>query len=190
MPRRARPGTLPVRRLVNRACDGSAPRRVPLGDMGLFDRETWLFINSFAPWLAALGTVAAVIVALYLARRASRLDIRVFGQNHRLRQSEDGTEERILPDLCDKSRSESGCEHDCVVVSWLRSSKADLGCDATKRSLIHDAPLRARLRQGSVFLLPDRDVQREREVSARTRQGFKIPAAYCSSPACWRGYEY
>ena len=44
----------------------------------MFDRETWLFINSFAPWLAALGTVAAVIVSLYLSRRASRLDIRVF----------------------------------------------------------------------------------------------------------------
>ena len=46
----------------------------------MFDRETWLFINSFAPWLAALGTVAAVIVSLYLARRALRLDIRVFAQ--------------------------------------------------------------------------------------------------------------
>ena len=46
--------------------------------MGLFDRETWLFINSFAPWLAALGTVAAVIASLYLARRTSRPDIRVF----------------------------------------------------------------------------------------------------------------
>ena len=44
----------------------------------MFDRETWLFINSFAPWLAALGTVAAVIVSLYLARRASQPDIRVF----------------------------------------------------------------------------------------------------------------
>ena len=44
----------------------------------MFDRETWLFINSFAPWLAALGTVAAVIVSLFLARRASRPDIRVF----------------------------------------------------------------------------------------------------------------
>ena len=48
--------------------------------MGLFDKETWLFINSFAPWLAALGTVAAVIVSLYLARRALQLDIRVFAQ--------------------------------------------------------------------------------------------------------------
>ena len=49
-----------------------------LGDVGLFDRETWLFINSFAPWLAALGTVLAVIVSLRLARRISRPDIRVF----------------------------------------------------------------------------------------------------------------
>ena len=48
--------------------------------MGLFDRETWLFINSFTPLLTALGTVAAVLVSIvliYLYRRASRPDIRV-----------------------------------------------------------------------------------------------------------------
>ena len=45
--------------------------------MGLFDRETWLFINSFTPLLAALGTVAAVLVSIYLYRRASRPDIRI-----------------------------------------------------------------------------------------------------------------
>lgn len=44
----------------------------------MFDRETWRFINTFAPWLSALGTLTAVIVSLYLARRASRLDVRVF----------------------------------------------------------------------------------------------------------------
>lgn len=34
--------------------------------------ELWRFINSFAPWLAALGSIAASVVALYLARRDSR----------------------------------------------------------------------------------------------------------------------
>ena len=46
----------------------------------MFDRETWLFINSFTPLLTALGTVAAVLVSIvliYLYRRASRPDIRV-----------------------------------------------------------------------------------------------------------------
>ena len=32
-------------------------------------QETWQFINSFAPWFSALGTVLAVFVAIYLARR-------------------------------------------------------------------------------------------------------------------------
>ena len=41
------------------------------------DRETWRFINSFAPWFSALGTLAAVIVSLYLARRAARPKIGV-----------------------------------------------------------------------------------------------------------------
>ena len=36
------------------------------------DRETWRFINTFAPWFSALGTFAAVVLSLYLARRAAR----------------------------------------------------------------------------------------------------------------------
>jgi len=32
-------------------------------------KDTWEFINTFAPWLAAVATFAAVIVSLYLARR-------------------------------------------------------------------------------------------------------------------------
>ena len=41
------------------------------------DRSLWLFINSFAEWLSAIGTLAAVIVALYLARRDSRIRLKV-----------------------------------------------------------------------------------------------------------------
>jgi hypothetical protein len=40
------------------------------------DHETWRFINSFAPWLSALGTLAAVILSLHLARRSERPRIR------------------------------------------------------------------------------------------------------------------
>ena len=43
----------------------------------IFDRKLWEFVNSFASWLSALGTIAAVITALYLARRESRIDLRV-----------------------------------------------------------------------------------------------------------------
>ena len=41
------------------------------------NQETWKFINSFAPWLAATGTISAVVVSLYLARtdRRLRLDV-------------------------------------------------------------------------------------------------------------------
>lgn len=31
--------------------------------------DYWKFVNSFAPWLSAIGTLSAVIVAIYLARR-------------------------------------------------------------------------------------------------------------------------
>ena len=41
------------------------------------DRSTWEFINSFSPWLSAFGTIAAVIVALYLARIDKRVRLEV-----------------------------------------------------------------------------------------------------------------
>jgi len=39
---------------------------------------TWEFVNTFAPWFSALGTIAAVVVSLYLvrARRPIKLEIR------------------------------------------------------------------------------------------------------------------
>lgn len=40
------------------------------------DKDTWEFVNTFAPWLSAMGTFASVIVSLYLARK-SRPSIRV-----------------------------------------------------------------------------------------------------------------
>lgn len=43
----------------------------------MMDKETWEFINSFAPWLSALGTIAAVITSLYLARRGDRITLKV-----------------------------------------------------------------------------------------------------------------
>lgn len=40
-------------------------------------KETWQFVNTFAPWLSAFGTIAAVITALYLARRADKLRLQL-----------------------------------------------------------------------------------------------------------------
>ncbi|WHZ17462.1 MAG: hypothetical protein OJF52_004314 [Nitrospira sp.] len=41
------------------------------------DKQTWQFINSFAPWFSALGTISAVIASLYLATKTRRLHIKV-----------------------------------------------------------------------------------------------------------------
>jgi hypothetical protein len=41
------------------------------------DRQFWTFINSFAPWASALASSAAVVTALYLARRGDRIRLRV-----------------------------------------------------------------------------------------------------------------
>lgn len=49
----------------------------------MMTQDTWLFINSFAPWLSAIGTIAAVFVALYLARRDKTIRLKV-SAGHRL----------------------------------------------------------------------------------------------------------
>lgn len=41
------------------------------------DRDTWKFINTFASWLSALGSLAAVITSLYLARRSDQIRLRI-----------------------------------------------------------------------------------------------------------------
>ncbi len=45
--------------------------------MDLNTVETWRFINSFAPWLAGIGTLAAVLISLYLAFGRTRVRLRV-----------------------------------------------------------------------------------------------------------------
>lgn len=41
------------------------------------DTETWRFINTFAPWFSAIGTILAVITSLYLARTSRRIRLEV-----------------------------------------------------------------------------------------------------------------
>jgi hypothetical protein len=46
--------------------------------------ELWKFINTFAPWLSAFGTICAVILSLHLARRDKTIRLEV-SAGHRLR---------------------------------------------------------------------------------------------------------
>lgn len=43
----------------------------------MFEESTWLFINSFAAWFSAAGTLAAVIISLYLARQDKMIRLAV-----------------------------------------------------------------------------------------------------------------
>jgi hypothetical protein len=58
------------------------------------DKDTWQFINTFAPWLSALGTIAAVIVSLYLATQDRRVRLKISASVQVLIQN-DHTEEFI-----------------------------------------------------------------------------------------------
>jgi hypothetical protein len=57
-------------------------------------RETWQFINTFAPWFSAIGTLCAVIVSLYLARNRVKVRLRITA-GHRVLA---GLETRTLPE--------------------------------------------------------------------------------------------
>ena len=37
----------------------------------------WVFINSFAPWFSAFGTIAVVIVSLYFSRKSRNIDVAI-----------------------------------------------------------------------------------------------------------------
>ncbi len=50
----------------------------------MLDRETWRFINTFAPWVSAVGTLLAVIVSLRLAARSARVRLHVSTAIYRL----------------------------------------------------------------------------------------------------------
>jgi hypothetical protein len=41
------------------------------------NHETWQFVNTFAPWLSAIGTIAAVVTSLWLARNRTRVRLTV-----------------------------------------------------------------------------------------------------------------
>ncbi len=43
----------------------------------MIDIETWKFINSFAPWFSAAGTISAVILSLWLASRNTTEKLKV-----------------------------------------------------------------------------------------------------------------
>jgi hypothetical protein len=52
------------------------------------DKQTWQFINSFAPWLSALGTISAVVTSLYLATKTRRLHLNVTASLNTLVQTD------------------------------------------------------------------------------------------------------
>jgi hypothetical protein len=47
------------------------------------DHDAWRFINTFAPWFSAFGTLLAVITSLYFARRDKRIRLEI-SAGHRL----------------------------------------------------------------------------------------------------------
>lgn len=54
------------------------------------DPETWKFINSFSSWLAAMVTLFAVLVSLYLSRKGQKIELEVKASRGVL-YSEEGT---------------------------------------------------------------------------------------------------
>ncbi len=58
--------------------------------MDLLNVDTWKFINTFAPWLSAIGTITAVCVSLYFSRRDRRLRLEVTASYRYIPQNNQG----------------------------------------------------------------------------------------------------
>ncbi|MDP8314164.1 MAG: hypothetical protein RAP70_03715 [Candidatus Celaenobacter antarcticus] len=41
------------------------------------NEKFWVFINSFAPWFSAFGTIAVVIISLYFSRKSRNIDVTI-----------------------------------------------------------------------------------------------------------------
>jgi hypothetical protein len=51
--------------------------------MDFLSQDVWRFINTFAPWFSAVGTLSAVVLSLYLARRDKNVRLKV-SAGHRI----------------------------------------------------------------------------------------------------------
>lgn len=60
-------------------------------------QETWKFINTFAPWLSAIGTISAVALSLHLARRDKNVRLEV-SAGHRIMVTQAGDSEEPSPE--------------------------------------------------------------------------------------------
>jgi len=40
--------------------------------------EQWAFINTFAPWVSAVGTLLAVIVSLYISYSTRKISLKIY----------------------------------------------------------------------------------------------------------------
>lgn len=49
----------------------------------MFDQDAWKFINTFAPWFSAIGTLSAVILTIHLARKDRNIQLEV-SAGHRI----------------------------------------------------------------------------------------------------------
>jgi hypothetical protein len=57
--------------------------------------EEWKFINTFAPWFSAIGTILAVCVSLYIAYSTKKIALKIYSGIYNV-SNEDGTGEEYL----------------------------------------------------------------------------------------------
>lgn len=60
------------------------------------DKATWEFINSFAPWLSAIGTLLVVILSLYLLWYQNRTKLSIYASISVLFQNQNSEDELTI----------------------------------------------------------------------------------------------
>lgn len=125
------------------------------------DSDTWRFINTFAPWFSALGTVSAVIVSLYLARRNRRLDLKVDVSLQTLTEERGPSRDYVTISVVNLG----GREATITGIGWKIGVFKKRRFAQIPGSSPYSTKTPARLKDGetAMFLMP---VQRERDTEA------------------------
>ena len=136
-------------------------------------REFWTFVNSFAEWFSAIGTIAAVITALYLARREGRPAVRVRAGMRTLIASGLPRQEFVMLDVTNLGRREVRLTHLYWTTGILR--KQHYVWLAPRNALSSAFPIKLEDGEQANYMMPAEELEEKFANIARRLSGRWAP---------------
>ena len=148
----------------------------------MFDRATWEFINSFSPWLSAVGTILAVFISLHLARRDRTIRLIVHGGIRKMvnvgQRITDGTDIIMI--------GVTNVGHRAVTITgihWMTGTFRQYTFEQVPGSSVYSSTLPVKLGDGdeAFFRIPMGQFEQGAESIIKTIGGCRFPAVLSRS---------